>query len=280
MTVFAPWSVLLWHDGALEAVLGGFAQALVAEGYGANLTRQPHFTERDHILRQRTIIEARHRRQQRRQIRRGLIHTNTAHHIHEHVMCRQQHATMAMQHGQQQRQTIPFPTPRHSAWVGGMGLVDERLHTRRLPRKSADRRGDGIDPLTARLRPHDRLVDERCRFPGRLGAAAGERPDLVAGSCVDQGGNNEFVFEVVRRLRAGDERWGLNWKRGNIGDMSQDAIDYFWADGDPEGRTEVYILDIISGHCGDSPGPAWTDVTEATRLGGTIGRWTVQPLPR
>ncbi len=120
------------------------------------------------------------------------------------------------------------------------------------------------------------LPDER----GVVNGLAGERPDLVAGSCVDQGGNNEFVFEVVRRLRAGDERWGLNWKRGNIGDMSQDAIDYFWADGDPEGRTEVYILDIISGHCGDSPGPAWTDVTEATRLGGTIGRWTVQPLPR
>jgi hypothetical protein len=114
-------------------------------------------------------------------------------------------------------------------------------------------------------------------------ALAAERPDLLEQSCVNDGGNNEFLFELVRRLRARDVRWGLNWKRGNVGDMSQDVVDYFWAQGDPEGRTEVYIIDVIGGHCpgpGDPPStPAWTDVTEATRLGGTIGRWTLQPLP-
>jgi hypothetical protein len=109
---------------------------------------------------------------------------------------------------------------------------------------------------------------------------AAERPELLAASCVDQGGDNQFLFEGVRRLRALDPRWGLNWKRGNVGDMSQDAIDYFWAAGDAEGRTEVYILDVIGGHCGDSPEVAWIDVTQATLDGGTIGRWTLQPLPQ
>lgn len=107
-------------------------------------------------------------------------------------------------------------------------------------------------------------------------ALAAERPDLLAASCVADGGNNEYLFELVRRLRATDVRWGLNWKRGVVGDMSQDAITYeHSAAGPVEGSTDVFILDVIGGHCGPSPAAAWIDVTEATRLGGTIGRWTL-----
>ena len=36
----------------------------------------------------------------------------------------------------------------------------------------------------------------------------------------------------------------------------------------------MYILDIIGGHCGPAPQPAWNDVTQATLDGGTIGVWT------
>ncbi|MDQ3036042.1 MAG: hypothetical protein M3Y87_26815, partial [Myxococcota bacterium] len=110
---------------------------------------------------------------------------------------------------------------------------------------------------------------------GVIDALAAERPDLLAASCVEHGGNNEFLFEAVRRLRAIDARWGLNWKRGGVGDLSQDVVDYHWGAGAPEGSTDVFIIDMIGGHCGDAPTPAWTDVTEATRLGGTIGRWTL-----
>lgn len=105
---------------------------------------------------------------------------------------------------------------------------------------------------------------------------AAERADLLRGSCRDTGGNNDFLFELVRRLRRRDTRWGLNWKRGVVGDMSQDVVDYYFGPGAPrEGATEVYIVDVIVGHCGPSPGPGFADVTEATRLGGTIGRWTL-----
>ena len=107
---------------------------------------------------------------------------------------------------------------------------------------------------------------------------AAEFPELLQGSCVPQGGNNEFLFEVVRRLRMQDDRWGLNWKRGVIGDMSQDVVDYHYGEGTSEESMDVYIIDMIGGHCpedGSSPQPAWIDVTQATLDGGTVGMWTL-----
>lgn len=104
---------------------------------------------------------------------------------------------------------------------------------------------------------------------------AAERPDLLAASCVDTGGNNEFLYEVVRRLRQQDDRWGLNWKRGVVGDLSQDVVDYHYGDGVSEESTDVYIIDIIVGHCGDTPEAGWIDVTQATLDADTVGMWTL-----
>ena len=102
-----------------------------------------------------------------------------------------------------------------------------------------------------------------------------EHPDWLLASCVDTGGNNEFLFEVVRRLRMIDPRWGMNWKRGMVGDLSQDVVDYHWGDGEAEESTDVFIIDIIVGHCGDTPQAAWIDVTLDTLEGGTVGMWTL-----
>ena len=113
---------------------------------------------------------------------------------------------------------------------------------------------------------------------GIVEQVAAEHPDWLTGSCVEQGGTNDFLFEVVRRLRMQDDRWGLNWKRGVVDDLSQDAIDYHWGEGLSEGSTDVYIIDIIGGHCpedGTPPQAAWIDVTQATLDAGTIGMWTL-----
>jgi hypothetical protein len=103
---------------------------------------------------------------------------------------------------------------------------------------------------------------------------ANSRPDLLRNSCQEHGGSWGFLDLVVDTLRTHDTRWGYNWKRGNVGDPSMDVIDYHYGSGPDEGSTNVYIIDIIGGHCGPSPSPVWNDVTEVTRQGGTIGRWT------
>jgi len=103
---------------------------------------------------------------------------------------------------------------------------------------------------------------------------AADHPDWLANSCQDEGGTWQFMDEVVDRLRLEDERWGYNWKRGNVGDPSQDVVDYHYAWDTREGSENVYIIDMIVGHCGDDPQPGWLDVTQATADAGTIGKWT------
>ena len=103
---------------------------------------------------------------------------------------------------------------------------------------------------------------------------AAAHPDLLAGSCQDEGGTWEFLDLVVSELRGFDERWGYNWKRGVVGDPSQDVVDYHFGPGESEGSTDVYIIDVIVGHCGPNPAPGWIDQTQATADAGEIGRWT------
>jgi hypothetical protein len=122
-------------------------------------------------------------------------------------------------------------------------------------------------------RAPDPAPGERLPLPdmsGVVARVAAEHPDALRNSC----GNWEFMDLVVDELRRQDTRWGYNWKRGNVGDPSHDVVDYHYADGTDESSTDVYIIDIIGGHCGDRPSPAWGDVTDVTRNSGTIGRWT------
>ncbi len=80
--------------------------------------------------------------------------------------------------------------------------------------------------------------------------------------------------EVIRRLRVDSPRWGYNLKRGGP-ELSEDIVDYYYgADlSQAQNSTRVYIFDVIAGHCGNNPQPAWIDQTEETRRRGSIGRW-------
>jgi hypothetical protein len=110
--------------------------------------------------------------------------------------------------------------------------------------------------------------------PSVVQQMAASFPGALRNSC----GNNEWLLRLVYQLRQIDTRWGFNWKRGRVGDLSQDVVTYNFGSAPDENTTDVYIIDVIGGHCGGNPGPNWLDVTEDTRRGGTIGRWTLTPL--
>jgi hypothetical protein len=109
---------------------------------------------------------------------------------------------------------------------------------------------------------------------GVVAQVAAEHPEALQNSCQEFGGSWEFLDLVVDELRKYDTRWGYNWKRGNVGDPSKDIVDYHWGPGEDEGSTDVYIIDVVQGHCSGNPTPIWSDVTDVTFGSGTVGRWT------
>lgn len=149
---------------------------------------------------------------------------------------------------------VPLPTPPPGPGVGGGGPLPGG--------------GGGRTP--------DPAPGQRLPLPNMLYVVeqvASARPDLLRNSCQEHGGSWAFMDAVVDTLRTYDTRWGYNGKRGNANDPSMDVIDYHYGAGPDHNSTEVYIIDIIGGHCGSSPTPGWNDVTGATAAGGSIGRW-------
>lgn len=129
----------------------------------------------------------------------------------------------------------------------------------------------------ATFRTPDPPPGQRLPLPFRLDVVnrvAAQYPGALRNSCQEHGGTWEFVDRVVDELRKEDNRWGYNWKRGNVGDPSLDVIAYHHGPGPSEGSTAVYIIDIILQHCGNSPIAAWIDQTQATADSRSIGRWT------
>lgn len=99
--------------------------------------------------------------------------------------------------------------------------------------------------------------------------------DELRASCVEHNGNNRWLFRLVERLRREDTRWGLNWKRARVGDMSQDVVAYNYGPENDEGTLYVHVVDVIAGHCGSNPDGAWINQTV---LWSTGAKWTLQPF--
>lgn len=77
-----------------------------------------------------------------------------------------------------------------------------------------------------------------------------------------------------------DRRFGLNGKRGNVGDLSMDAVS-FVNPASPAGGVEVYDIVKSAGETDPrkpQPAAAWIDQTIPTVNAGTIGSF-VQPQP-
>lgn len=136
------------------------------------------------------------------------------------------------------------------------------------------------DPTTAKMQPReaDPSAGGVLGRPGYLGAVvrdiANRFPAELRQSCREAGGNNRWLFRLLSELRTRDKRWGLNWKRANVGDMSQDIVTFNHSSDPDEGTYNTRVFDVIGGHCG--PNPSWNEA-EQTVLGSRGSIWTLQP---
>lgn len=109
--------------------------------------------------------------------------------------------------------------------------------------------------------------------------AAARRPDLIAQSCPDglKYVNNPWQDYIVDQLRTLDTRWGYNAKptrtaadnNGVPVVAAGDEVAYHFGAGPDEGSTDVYLVDLLEGHCGPSP-----RMTYRVFTGEEPGRWT------
>ncbi len=74
-------------------------------------------------------------------------------------------------------------------------------------------------------------------------------------------GDTRWLFRVLARAPQARQALGLNWKRGNIGDLSQDILTYNWSSDPDEGTVNIRVYDVIGGHCGPNPGPNFDEKT-------------------
>jgi len=110
-------------------------------------------------------------------------------------------------------------------------------------------------------------------------ARAAARPDLLAQSCPTgfKYVNNPWLDYMVDGLRTLDTRWGYNGKPtrtpadngGNPVVAAGDEIAYHYGSGPDQGSTDVYLIDILLGHCGPTPSVTFRHFT-----GEEPGFWT------
>jgi hypothetical protein len=110
-------------------------------------------------------------------------------------------------------------------------------------------------------------------------AMAVQRRGELLNSCA----NHNWVFLVLQELRRRDSRWGLNWKRGHVGSMSDDILTYNPTNRPDDDNNEIYLIDVIFGHCGSNPDANFQDVTGFTPrnhpdcAAAGCARWTLAP---
>ena len=109
--------------------------------------------------------------------------------------------------------------------------------------------------------------------------AANARPELIAQSCPNglKYQNNPWLDYIVDQLRTLDTRWGYNGKptksaADNGGQpviAAGDEVAYHYSAGPDQNSPDVYLIDLLEGHCGSAPRLTYREFTGEER-----GFWT------
>jgi hypothetical protein len=140
----------------------------------------------------------------------------------------------------------------------------------------------GVSVSVVRRTP-DPAAGQRLPLPANLQRTieeiAGRRPELIAQSCPRglKYVTNPWLDYMVDELRKLDTRWGYNAKPNRSAADNNgvpvvaagDEIAYHFSGGADEGSADVYLIDILLGHCGSTPSVTFRHFT-----GEEPGRWT------
>ena len=142
----------------------------------------------------------------------------------------------------------------------------------------------GSLPITVRIarRTADPPAGQRIPLPDVRAftqQAAAARPDLIAQSCPTglKYQNNPWLDYMVDQLRTLDTRWGYNGKptktaADNGGQpviAAGDEVAYHFGPGPDQNSPDVYLIDLLEGHCGATPRLTYREFTGEER-----GIWT------
>lgn len=114
---------------------------------------------------------------------------------------------------------------------------------------------------------------------GTMNEIISDSPELWAAAHNHTATGDDFVRELVIRLRAKGVDCACNGKRGNVGDLSQDVICFPNPTGERDAagiKEGLELYDIIAGAGGPSPSPTFNDITPGDIISGTAGAW-VEP---
>lgn len=109
--------------------------------------------------------------------------------------------------------------------------------------------------------------------------AAAARPELIAQSCPAglKYQSNPWLDYMVDQLRTLDTRWGYNGKptktaadnNGQPVTAAGDEVAYHYGAGPDQNSPDVYLIDLLEGHCGATPRLTYRNFTGEER-----GFWT------
>ena len=140
----------------------------------------------------------------------------------------------------------------------------------------------GVSVRLVRRTP-DPVAGQRIPMPdirATIEQLAAARPDLLTQQSCPRGlkyVTNPWLDYMVDELRKLDTRWGYNAKPNRTAADNSgvpvvaagDEIAYHFSAGGDEGSPDVYLIDILLGHCGPNP-----SVTFRVFTGEEPGRWT------
>lgn len=131
-------------------------------------------------------------------------------------------------------------------------------------------------------RTPDPLAGQRIALPNVrafMEQSANARLDLISQSCPTglKYQTNPWLDYMVDRLRTLDTRWGYNGKptRSAADNGGQpviaagDEVAFHYGAGPDQNSPDVYLIDMLEGHCGTSPRPTYREFTGEER-----GFWT------